>query len=146
MDPGISVSRVGGAAQVPIIKKLGGGIKIALAQYRELEAFAQFASDLDDISKAQLEHGIRVTELTKQAENSPMSVAEMGVVLYAVNEGYLKEVEVEKINDFESSLLSFMNSEYGDLMKEITDSGDYNEGIEKTFKEALDKFVSTQSW
>jgi F-type H+-transporting ATPase subunit alpha len=146
MDPGISVSRVGGAAQVPIIKKLGGGIKTALAQYRELEAFAQFASDLDDVSKAQLEHGIRVTELTKQAENSPMSVAEMGVVLYAVNEGYLKEVEVEKVKDFESSLLSFMGSEYSDLMKEISDSGDYNKEVEKTFKEALDKFVSTQSW
>ena len=146
MDPGISVSRVGGAAQVPIIKKLGGGIKTALAQYRELEAFAQFASDLDDVSKAQLEHGIRVMELTKQAENSPMSVAEMGAVLYAVNEGYLKDVEVEKVKDFESSLLSFMGSEYGDLMKEISDSGAYNKDVEKTFKEALDKFVSTQSW
>ena len=75
-----------------------------------------------------------------------MSVAEMGVVLYAVNEGYLKEVEVEKVKDFESSLLSFMGSEYGDLMKEISGSGDYNKDVEKTFKEALDKFVSTQSW
>ena len=146
MDPGISVSRVGGAAQVPIIKKLGGGIKTALAQYRELEAFSQFASDLDDVSKAQLEQGIRVMELMKQAENSPMSVAEMGVVLYAVNEGYLKEVEVDKVKDFESSLLSFMGSEYSDLMKEISDSGDYNKDTEKAFKEALDKFISTQSW
>jgi len=146
MDPGISVSRVGGAAQVPIIKKLGGGIKTALAQYRELEAFAQFASDLDEVSKAQLEHGIRVTELTKQAENSPLSVAEMGVVLYAVNEDYLKEVEVEKVKDFESALLSFMNSEYAELMESVTSSGEYNEEIESSFKEALDKFVSTQTW
>ena len=146
MDPGISVSRVGGAAQVPIIKKLGAGIKTSLAQYRELEAFAQFASDLDEVSKAQLENGMRVTELTKQAENSPMSVAEMGIVLYSVNEGYLKEVEVEKVKDFEKSLLSFMSSEYGDLMKSITTSGDYNEEIENAFKAALDKFMKTQTW
>jgi F-type H+-transporting ATPase subunit alpha len=146
MDPGISVSRVGGAAQVPIIKKLGAGIKTSLAQYRELEAFAQFASDLDEVSRAQLEHGMRVTELTKQAENSPMSVAEMGIVLYSVNEGYLKEVEVEKVKDFEKSLLSFMSSEYGDLMKSITISGDYNEEIENAFKAALDKFMKTQTW
>ena len=146
IDPGISVSRVGGAAQVPIIKKLGGGIKTALAQYRELEAFAQFASDLDEVSKAQLEHGIRVTELTKQGENSPFSVAEMGVVLYAVNEGYLKEVKIEKVKDFESSLLSFMGSEYGDLMTNITNTGEYNKETEGAFKEALDRFVSTQSW
>jgi len=97
MDPGISVSRVGGAAQLPIIKKLGGGIRTALAQYRELEAFSQFASDLDDASREQLEHGTRVTELMKQDQNSPMSVAEMGAVLFAANEGYLKEVEVEKL-------------------------------------------------
>ena len=97
MDPGISVSRVGGAAQVPIIKKLGGGIKTALAQYRELEAFAQFASDLDEASKEQLEHGERVTELTKQDQFSPMSVAEMGLMLFTANEGFLREVEVEKI-------------------------------------------------
>ena len=89
MDPGISVSRVGGAAQLPIIKKLGGGIRTALAQYRELEAFSQFASDLDDASREQLEHGTRVTELMKQDQNSPMSVAEMGAVLFAANEGYL---------------------------------------------------------
>ena len=88
MDPGISVSRVGGAAQLPIIKKLGGGIRTALAQYRELEAFSQFASDLDDASREQLEHGTRVTELMKQDQNSPMSVAEMGAVLFAANEGY----------------------------------------------------------
>ena len=146
MDPGISVSRVGGAAQVPIIKKLGGGIKTALAQYRELEAFAQFASDLDDVSKAQLEHGIRVTELTKQAENSPMSVAQMGVVLFAANEGYLEEVEVEKVKDFESALLSYMDSEHTDLMDEISSSGRYDDDTAKAFKEALDKFVKTQSW
>ena len=131
---------------MPIIRRLGGGIKAGLAQYRELEDFAQFASDLDDVSKAQLEHGIRVTELTKQAENSPMSVAQMGVVFFAANEGYLEEVEVEKVKDFESALLSYMDSEYADLMKEITSSGRYDDETAKAFKEALDKFVKTQSW
>ena len=146
MDPGISVSRVGGAAQVPIIKKLGGGIKTALAQYRELEAFAQFASDLDEASKNQLDHGVRVTELTKQEQYSPMSVAEMGLVLYAANEGYLADVEVEKIKSFEKSLISYMNSEYKELMDTISKTGDYNDEIASSFKEGLEKFVSTQTW
>ena len=119
MDPGISVSRVGDAAQVPIIKKLGGGIKTALSQYRELEAFAQFASDLDEASKEQLEHGVRVTELTKQDQFSPMSVAEMGLMLFTANEGYLMKVEVEKIRDFEKSLLAYMNSEHKELMDKV---------------------------
>tara|TARA_B100001113_G_scaffold93700_1_gene75014 strand:+ start:111 stop:1655 length:1545 start_codon:yes stop_codon:yes gene_type:complete len=146
MDPGISVSRVGGAAQVPIIKKLGGGIKTALAQYRELEAFAQFASDLDEASKEQLEHGVRVTELTKQDQFSPMSVAEMGLMLYTANEGYLMKVEVEKIKDFEKSLIAYMNSEYKDLMDKVSETGEYGDDIQATFKEALDKFMETQTW
>ena len=146
MDPGISVSRVGGAAQVPIIKKLGGGIKTALAQYRELEAFAQFASDLDEASKEQLEHGVRVTELTKQDQFSPMSVAEMGLMLYTANEGYLRQVEVEKIKDFEKSLIAYMNSEHKDLMDKVSETGEYGDDIQNAFKEALDKFMETQTW
>ena len=146
MDPGISVSRVGGAAQVPIIKKLGGGIKTALAQYRELEAFAQFASDLDEASKEQLEHGERVTELTKQDQFSPMSVAEMGLMLFTANEGFLREVEVEKIKDFEKALISYMNAEHKELMDRVSETGEYNDEIEGAFKEALDKFMSTQTW
>jgi F-type H+-transporting ATPase subunit alpha len=146
MDPGISVSRVGGAAQLPIIKKLGGGIRTALAQYRELEAFSQFASDLDDASREQLEHGTRVTELMKQGQNSPMSVAEMGAVLFAANEGYLKEVEVDKIKDFEQALLAFLHSDYGDLMKTTAETGAYGDEVAAAFKEALDKFVSTQTY
>ena len=146
MDPGISVSRVGGAAQVPIIKKLGGGIKTALAQYRELEAFAQFASDLDEASKEQLEHGVRVTELTKQGQFSPMSVAEMGLMLYTANEGYLRQVEVEKIKDFEKSLIAYMNSEHKDLMDKVSETGEYGDDIQNAFKEALDKFMETQTW
>tara|TARA_R110000824_G_scaffold336_4_gene1988 strand:- start:42475 stop:44019 length:1545 start_codon:yes stop_codon:yes gene_type:complete len=146
MNAGISVSRVGGAAQTKIIKKLGGGIRLALAQYRELAAFAQFASDLDDATRSQLEHGQRVTELMKQAQYSPLSVAEMAVVLYAANGGYLKEVEINKIGDFESSLLSYMNSEQAELMGNINETGDYSDDIEAKFKAALDKFISTQSW
>ncbi len=146
MNAGLSVSRVGGAAQTNIIKKLGGGIRLALAQYRELAAFAQFASDLDEATRAQLEHGQRVTELMKQKQYSPLSVAEMAIVIFAANEGFLKEVELDKIADFEAALLSYMNSEYGDLMGNINETGNWNEDIEKSFKEAMDKFISTQTW
>ncbi|GJM12709.1 MAG: ATP synthase subunit alpha [Pseudohongiella sp.] len=146
MNPGISVSRVGGAAQTKIIKKLGGGVRIALAQYRELAAFAAFASDLDDATRAQLEHGQRVTELMKQKQYSPMSIAEMGISIYAANEGYLEDVELNKVLDFEAALLSYMNSEHGDLIKQINDTGDYNDDIGAQFKTAIDKFKSTQTW
>jgi F-type H+-transporting ATPase subunit alpha len=146
MNPGISVSRVGGAAQTKIIKKLGGGIRIALAQYRELAAFAAFASDLDDATRSQLEHGQRVTELMKQKQYSPLSVAEMGVVIYAANEGYLQDIELNKVLDFEASLLSFMNGEYGDLIAEINKTGNYDDDVAAQFKAALDKFKATQSW
>jgi len=146
MNAGISVSRVGGAAQTKIMKKLSGGVRTALAQYRELAAFSQFASDLDDATKAQLDHGERVTELMKQKQYSPQSVAEMGLVLYAANEGFLNDVEVAKMGDFEGALLSYMHAEHGDLMKSIVDSGDYNDEIAATFKSALETFKSTQTW
>ncbi|MAV08309.1 MAG: F0F1 ATP synthase subunit alpha, partial [Gammaproteobacteria bacterium] len=146
MNAGISVSRVGGAAQTKIIKKLSGGIRNALAQYRELAAFSQFASDLDDATKAQLDHGERVTELMKQKQYSPLSVAEMGVVIFAAEKGYLKDVEVSKVGDFEGALLSYMKAEHGDLIDQIKESGDYNDDIAASFKAALDKFVSTQTW
>lgn len=146
MNAGISVSRVGGAAQTKIMKKLSGGIRTALAQYRELAAFSQFASDLDDATRAQLDHGERVTELMKQKQYSPRSIAEMGLVLYAANEGYLEDVEVNKILDFESALLSYAHAEYGELMSNIVASGDYNDEIEASFKEAIEKFKSTQTW
>ena len=146
MNPGISVSRVGGAAQTKIIKKLGGGIRIALAQYRELAAFAAFASDLDDATRSQLEHGQRVTELMKQKQYSPLSIAEMGVSLFAANEGFLEDIELSKVLDFESALLAYMNSEHGDLLGKINESGDYDNDIEKAFRTALEKFKSTQTW
>ena len=146
MNPGISVSRVGGAAQTKIIKKLGGGIRIALAQYRELAAFAAFASDLDDATRAQLEHGQRVTELMKQKQYSPLSIAEMGVSLFAANEGFLEDIELNKVLDFESALLAYMSSEHGDLLGKINESGDYDDDIEKAFRAALENFKSTQTW
>jgi len=146
MNPGISVSRVGGAAQLPIMRKLGGGVRIALAQFRELEAFAQFASDLDDASKEQLEQGQRVTELMKQKQYAPMSVAEMGAMLYVVNEGYLADVELEKIADFESAFISYLRSEHKEFIEKIDETGDYSDDVLATLKEAVDKFKSTQTW
>ncbi|MCB1708425.1 MAG: F0F1 ATP synthase subunit alpha, partial [Halioglobus sp.] len=146
MNAGISVSRVGGAAQTKIMKKLSGGIRTALAQYRELAAFSQFASDLDDATKAQLDHGERVTELMKQKQYSPQSIAEMGVMLYAANEGYLNDIDVNKIGDFEQALLSYMHGEHGEMMSRIVETGDYNDEIESTIKAAIDAFKKTQTW
>ena len=146
MNAGISVSRVGGAAQTKIIKKLSGGIRTALAQYRELAAFSQFASDLDEATKAQLDHGERVTELMKQKQYSPQSIAEMGLIVYCANEGHLKDVAVEKIGAFETALLSFAKSEYADTMKAISVSGDWNSDLEATFKELVEKFKATQTY
>ena len=146
MNPGISVSRVGGAAQTPLIKKLGGGVRIALAQFRELEAFAQFASDLDDASREQLELGQKVTELMKQKQYSPMSVAEMGLVLFAVEKGYLNDVELNKIADYESALLSYMSSEHKDFMEDLSETGEYSDEVLKTFTDALDKFKTSQTY
>ncbi|KZZ63190.1 F0F1 ATP synthase subunit alpha, partial [Oleiphilus sp. HI0125] len=146
MNAGISVSRVGGAAQTKIIKKLGGNVRLALAQYRELAAFAQFASDLDEATRKQLEHGQRVTELMKQKQYSPQSVAEMGVVLYAANEGFLDDVPVNKVVAFEEALLSYMNAEQADLMNKINEKGDYNNDIADGIKSSLETFKSTQTW
>jgi F-type H+/Na+-transporting ATPase subunit alpha len=146
MNAGLSVSRVGGSAQTKIIKKLGGGIRLALAQYRELAAFSQFASDLDDATREQLEHGQRVTELMKQDQYSPMSVAEMGMVLYAANEGYLREVPVAKIGDYESAMLSYMKAEHGDLLANVNANGNWDDDIEAGYKAALDKFAASQTW
>jgi F-type H+-transporting ATPase subunit alpha len=146
MSPGISVSRVGGSAQVPFMKKISGGIKLALASYRELAAFSQFASDLDDATRRQLEHGERVTELMKQKQYAPMSVSEMGAVLFAANEGYLEDVPVDKVLDFESALLGFMRSEYGDFMANIDENGTYDDDVVATLKEGIEKFKSTQTY
>ena len=146
MNAGISVSRVGGAAQTKIVKKLSGGIRTALAQYRELAAFSQFASDLDEATKAQLEHGERITELMKQKQYAPLSIADMGVLLYAGNEGDLQDVDVAKIGDFEAALLSYMRAEHAEVMQQIDADGDWNDDREASFKSAIATFKSTQTW
>ena len=146
MNAGVSVSRVGGSAQTKIMKKLGGNIRLALAQYRELAAFAQFASDLDEATRKQLEHGQRVTELMKQNQYSPMSVAEMGTVLFAANEGFLDDVDVDNVVKFEALMLDWMRSEQKELLDKINEKGDYNDEIAASLKAALEKFKTTQSW
>jgi len=146
INAGLSVSRVGGAAQTKIIKKLGGSVRLALAQYRELAAFAQFASDLDDTTRAQLERGERVTELMKQAQYSPMTVAEMAMSLYAANEGYLDDVPVNKIVDFEAAMMAHVKSVNADLIEKINASGDYNDEIEAAMRAALDDFKKSGAY
>ena len=146
INAGLSVSRVGGAAQTKIIKKLGGGIRLALAQYRELAAFAQFASDLDEATRKQLERGQRVMELMKQTQYSPMSVASMAVSLFAVENGFLDDVEMEKIGSFESALQGFINSSHADLVERINATGDYDDETEGQLNSALEDFKKTQSW
>ena len=146
MSPGISVSRVGGSAQVPFMKKISGGIKLALAQYRELAAFSQFASDLDDATRRQLDHGTRVEELMKQKQYAPMAVAEMGVVLFAANEGYLEDVPVERVLDFEQDLLAYMNAEHKAWMDETTQTGAYDDATEAFMHEAIKAFKGTHSY
>ena len=146
MNAGISVSRVGGAAQTQVIKKLSGGIRTALAQYRELAAFSQFASDLDEATKAQLDHGERVTELMKQKQYSPQSIAEMGLMLFAANEGHLQDVEVEKVGAFEAALLSFAHAEHGELMRSIVAGDADQDEIGRGFGALIETFKSTQTY
>ncbi|OCG16678.1 F0F1 ATP synthase subunit alpha [Gilliamella sp. wkB292] len=146
VNPGISVSRVGGAAQTKIMKKLSGGIRTALAQYRELAAFSQFASDLDEATRNQLSHGEKVTELLKQKQYSPMTVAEQSIVLYAAERGYLEDVELTKVLPFEAALLAYAHSQYADFVKEIDATGNYNDEIENKLKAMLESFKSTQTW
>ena len=146
VNAGISVSRVGGSAQTKIIKKLSGGIRTALAQYRELAAFAQFASDLDDATREQLDHGERVTELMKQKQYQPMSISEQAAVIYASNEGFLSDVPVEKIGSFEEAYLRYMHDEQSELMREIDDTANYNDDIAGCLKSALETFKQNHSY
>lgn len=146
INAGLSVSRVGGAAQTKIIKKLGGGVRLALAQYRELAAFAQFASDLDEATRKQIERGQRVTELMKQKQYAPLTVGEMAISLYAANEGYLDDVEANKVVDFEAALHSYARSSHAELLDKINESGDYNDEIEAGLKKAVEEFKKTGTW
>ena len=146
INPGISVSRVGGAAQTKIMKKLSGGVRTALAQYRELAAFSQFASDLDEATKAQLARGQRITELIKQKQYAPMSVAQQSLSIFAADRGFMDDIEVEKVGSFEEALHSFFSSEKPDLEKSVNDTGDWNDDIEKQFTEVVEQFKKTQTF
>jgi F-type H+-transporting ATPase subunit alpha len=146
INAGLSVSRVGGAAQTKIIKKLGGGIRLALAQYRELAAFAQFASDLDEATRRQLERGQRVTELMKQKQYAPMTVAAMAISLAAAEYGFLDDIELDKIQVFESALQDYMSSQQTDLMNKINETGDLDDDIEKAIKAAIQDFKDNHAW
>ncbi len=146
INAGLSVSRVGGAAQTKVIKKLGGGIRLALAQYRELAAFAQFASDLDETTRKQLERGKLVTELMKQFQYSPMNVAEMAVTLFAVNRGYMDDVTVGRALAFEASLQSFMKGKHAAVIDRIQDTGDLDSEAEMQLAAAIEDFKSSAAF
>jgi len=146
INAGLSVSRVGGAAQTKIIKKLGGGIRLALAQYRELAAFAQFASDLDEATRKQLERGQRVTELMKQKQYQPLTVADMAVSLFAVNEGFLDDVPVAKVGDFEAALHAHAHANNKPLLDRINQTGDYSDEIAAELTALCDSFKKTGAY
>lgn len=145
INAGLSVSRVGGAAQTKIIKKLGGGVRLALAQYRELEAFSQFASDLDETTRKQLERGQRVMEIMKQKQYSPLSVAQMAVSLFAVDGGYVDTVELSKVGQFEAGLHQFAHAKHAKLMDHINATGDLNDEIKEELKTLMKEYVATQA-
>ncbi|QOI10839.1 F0F1 ATP synthase subunit alpha [Blochmannia endosymbiont of Colobopsis nipponica] len=146
VNPGISVSRVGGAAQTDIIKQLSGGIRTSLAQYRELEAFSQFASELDENTFKQLRHGQKIIELLKQKQYAPMSIAQQALLLFAVVHGYLEDVDLHKINTFESTLMTYISCEQLEIMKYVNETGIYDDIVKGEFKNILDKFKINNLW
>ena len=146
INAGLSVSRVGGAAQTGIIKKLGGGVRLALAQYRELAAFAQFASDLDDVTRRQLERGQRVTEVMKQRQYAPLDVAQQALTLFAVDKGYLDDLELGEVSRFEDALQAFMGSQHADFMASVNETPELSDEVEQKFIAALDDFKANHTW
>lgn len=146
INAGASVSRVGGAAQTKLIKKLGGGVKLSLAQYRELEAFSQFASDLDDVTRRQLEKGQRMMEVMKQKQYSPLSIAEMAASLFAVEKGFVDDVPVKEIVRFETALHAYLNHHQPDLLAKLNSQAALDADSEKALKEAMTQFKQTQTW
>jgi F-type H+-transporting ATPase subunit alpha len=146
INAGLSVSRVGGAAQTKVMKKLAGGIRIGQAQYRELAAFSQFMSDLDEATRKQLERGQRITEVMKQKQYNPLSVAEMGTILFAADQGYLDDVPVNRITIFEQELVSYLRANYGDFVERINKTGDYSDEVVRTMRTILESFKANQSW
>jgi F-type H+/Na+-transporting ATPase subunit alpha len=146
VNSGLSVSRVGGAAQTKIIKKLGGGVRIALAQFRELEAFAQFSSDLDEATRKQLEHGQRLTEMLKQKQYSPMTVGEMAISFCAIEKGFLDDVDVKKVSDFEVALIEFVRREHSDLVAKLDADPVLSEENQKAIIVVLEAFKKSGTW
>ena len=146
INAGLSVSRVGSAAQTNIIKKLVGGVRITLAQFRELEAFAQFASDLDEATRKQLERGQQITEILKQRQYSPLSVAEMAIVWFVVSNGYLDNVELRKVVDFEKSLLSYVHDQYQNLLYDIQKNPNFTKVVFDKLTSLIEIFKKTQSY
>lgn len=146
INAGLSVSRVGGAAQTKIMKKLAGGIRIAQAQYRELAAFSQFLSDLDEATRKQLERGQRITEVMKQKQYMPLSVAEMAAILFAADNGFLDDIPVIRISMFEQELDAYLQANHRELVERINKTGEYNEDVVKELRSILEKFKTTQSW
>src|SRR5450756_69605 len=140
INAGISVSRVGGAAQTKVIKKLGGGVRLALAQYRELAAFAQFASDLDEATRKQLERGRMVTELMKQPQYEPQQVWEMALTLFAVNNSYFDDIDVKKALAAEKAMLAYIKDKYAPLVDRIESTKDLTKEDEATLHEAVKDF------
>ncbi len=146
INAGLSVSRVGGAAQTKAMKKVGGGLRLDLAQYRELAAFAQFASDLDEATRAQIERGKRGVEVLKQDENSPQSVAEMTAVLFALNNGDLDDVDVDKVVDFEKAYIAYLGSSHGDFVKGLNEKPELSGEVTDTLKKAVADFKATGTY
>jgi F-type H+-transporting ATPase subunit alpha len=140
------VSRVGGAAQTKIVKKLGGGVRLALAQYRELAAFAQFASDLDVTTRKQLDRGSRIMELMKQPQYSPMSVAQMALSLFAVNEGFVDDVEVKKVRAFEAALQAHVKSQHAALLAGIDQKPEYSDELVTQLRQIITDFKANHTW
>lgn len=146
INAGLSVSRVGGAAQTKLIKKLVGTLRIAQAQYRELEAFSQFASDLDEATRKQLERGQRINELFKQRQYSPMTVPEMALVWFAVNQGHVDDIELKKVCAFEEALLAYAKENYADFMQALLKNPVLDESVETRFTEIIQQCKATQTW
>ncbi|RZF30998.1 F0F1 ATP synthase subunit alpha [Paraburkholderia sp. UYCP14C] len=146
INAGVSVSRVGGAAQTKVVKKLSGGIRTDLAQYRELAAFAQFASDLDEATRKQLERGRRVTELLKQPQYQPLQVWELAVSLFAANNGYLDDLEVAQVLPFEKGLRDHLKSSHADLVKRIEDTKELSKDDEGLLHTAVKDFKKSGAY
>jgi F-type H+-transporting ATPase subunit alpha len=140
INAGLSVSRVGGAAQTKVIKKLVGSVRIALAQYRELAAFSQFLSDLDEATRKQLERGQRLTEIMKQKQYQPLSVAEMATIMFAVDKGFMDDVALADVADFEHELLGYLRGNHADFAEKLNATGDYNDEIAETLKKIITTF------